>query len=140
MKQNKTSPADTAQRLALLWASKTSAGRSGLTIKAIVDAAINIADTEGVDALSMRSVAKQLGVGTMSLYTHIPGKTELIDLMFDTVYGELYESVEEPSQQPGDWRGGLRFIAKQNWNLYRRHRWMLQIVPGRPVLGPYTSL
>ena len=52
----------------------------------------------------MRNVAERLGVGTMSLYTHVPGKTDLIDLMFDTAYGELYESIESPSKQPGGWR------------------------------------
>jgi hypothetical protein len=76
----------------------------------------------------------------MSLYTHVPGKTELIDLMLDTAYGQLYDSVESPSQQPGDWRDALRFIARQNWDLYRRHPWMLQITTGRPGLGPHAAL
>jgi AcrR family transcriptional regulator len=133
-------PTDPARSLALLWGSQTEAGRSGLTLKAIVTAAIDLADTEGVDALSMRNVAQRLGVGTMSLYTHVPNKTDLIDLMFDTAYGELYESVESPSQQPEGWRGGLRFIANQNWDLYRRHPWMLQIATGRSVLGPHAAI
>jgi len=132
--------ADSARRLALLWGSHTSAGRSGLTVKAIVTAAIDIANTDGEDALSMRNVAERLGVGTMSLYTHIPGKTELIDLMFDTALGQVYASVDEPSQQPGDWRDALRFIARRNWELYRRHPWMLQIANERLIFGPHASL
>jgi AcrR family transcriptional regulator len=104
-----------------------------------VSAAVEIADTQGADALSMRNVAERLGVGTMTLYTHVPGKTELIDLMFDTVFGELYEQVDTPKQQ-GNWRDGLRYIARKNWELYRRHPWMLQIHAGRPVLGPNASL
>ncbi len=136
----KQSSADAAQRLALLWSSQTKPGRSGLTLKAIVMAAITLADVEGIEALSMRRVAERLDVGTMSLYTHVPGKGELIDLMLDTVYGELYTRVEEPSQQPGDWQDALRFIAKQNWDLYHRHPWMLQSTPARPVLGPHVSL
>lgn len=128
------------RRIALLWGSHTEPGRSGLTVKAIVDAAIEIADTEGADALSMRNVAERLDVGTMSLYTHVPGKTELIDLMFDAAYGELYAHVDEPSQQANDWRDALRFIAQRNWELYLRHPWMLHITPGRPVLGPHSSL
>jgi AcrR family transcriptional regulator len=123
-----------------IWESQTEAGRSGLTLKAIVAAAIDIADTNGVDALSMRKVAERLGVGTMSLYTHVPGKADLIDLMFDTVYGELYASVESPSQQPGGWRGALHFIAQQNWDLYHRHPWMLQAATGRSILGPHAAL
>ena len=133
-------PADPARSLALLWGSQTEAGRSGLTLKAIVTAAIDIADTDGVDALSMRNVAERLGVGTMSLYTHVPGKTDLVDLMFDTAYGELYASIESPSKQSGGWRGALQFIANQNWDLYRRHSWMLQIATGRSVLGPHATI
>jgi AcrR family transcriptional regulator len=109
-------------------------------VKAIVTAAIDIANAGGLDALSMRNIAERLGVGTMSLYTYTPSKTELIDLMLDTVYGQLYESVEEPSEQPGGWHVALRFIAQRNWELYRRHPWMLQVTIGRPILGPHASL
>lgn len=140
MSPKKLPPADLTRGLALLWGSQTNAGRSGLTLKAIVAAAMEIADTGGLEALSMRRVAEQLGAGTMSLYTHVPGKIELIDLMVDTAYGELYESVDSPAQQPGDWRDRLRFIARQNWDLYRRHPWMLQITTGRPVLGPHATM
>jgi AcrR family transcriptional regulator len=138
----KNSSADSARHLALLWGSQTTPGRSGLTLKAIIAAAIAVADAGGVEALSMRNVAERLGVGTMSLYTHVPAKSELVDLMLDTAYGELYTQVEEPSQQPGDWRDALRFIAKRNWDLYRRHPWMLEtlVAPARPVLGPQASL
>ncbi len=140
MSKKKISAADPMRRLALLWGSQTEAGRSGLTVRAIVTAAMEIADAEGVDALSMRNVAERLGVGTMSLYTHVPGKAELMDLMLDTAYGQLYERVEEPSQQPGDWRDAMRFIARRNWDLYLMHPWMLQMTPGRPVIGPHASL
>lgn len=140
MTKKEISAGDPVRRLALLWGSQTNPGRSGLTVKAIVAAAIDIANSDSVDSLSMRNVAARLGVGTMSLYTHIPGKTELIDLMLDKAYGQTYESVEEPSQQPGDWRDALRFIAERNWDLYQKHPWMLQISTGRPVLGPHTSL
>jgi len=136
----KYSAADPARSLALLWGSHTTPGRSGLTIKAIVKAAMEIADTDGADSLSMRNVAQRLGVGAMSLYTYIPGKTELVDLMFDTAYGQLYESVESPSLQPGGWHDALRFIAQKNWDLYRKHPWMLEISTGRPVLGPHASI
>lgn len=136
----KRSTPDPAKSLALLWSSQTNAGRSGLTLQAIVTAAITVADVGGLDALSMRRVAEELDVGTMSLYTYIPGKGELIDLMIDAVYGELYESVEEPSQQPGDWQDALQFIAQRNWDVYREHPWMLQVTGWRPVLGPHASL
>ena len=87
VKSKKGQSTDFAKNLALLWGSHSQAGRSGLTIKAIVSAAMAIADRKGVDALSMRNVAEKVGAGTMSLYTHVPGKSELIELMVDTSYG-----------------------------------------------------
>ncbi len=130
---------DQARSLALLWGSHTRAGRSGLTLAAIIEAAIAIADVEGLDAVSMRRVAERLSVGAMSLYTHVPGKGELTDLMFDTVAGELYTDVDEPSRQPGGWREALRFIARRNWELYGRHSWLLHLSYARPVMGPHVS-
>jgi AcrR family transcriptional regulator len=105
-------------------------------VRAIVAAAIELADAEGLSAAVMRRVAERLGVGTMSIYTHVPGKAELTDLMIDTVLGELYASVDEPASRPGGWRGALEFIAERNWALYQRHPWLLSAVDGRPVLGP----
>lgn len=130
---------DQARSLALLWSSHTRPGRSGLTLAAIIEAAIAIADAEGLDAVSMRRVAQRLNVGAMSLYTHVPGKGELTDLMFDTVAGELYADVDEPSRQPGGWREALQFIARRNWALYDRHPWLLQLSHARPVMGPHVS-
>lgn len=140
MAKRKNAASDPFRLLSLLWGSQNEAGRSGLTLRAIVSTAIEIADADGVDALSMRQVATRLGAGTMSLYTHVPGKRELIELMLDTVYSQLYASVEEASQQPGDWRDALRFIAQHNWELYLKHPWMLDVATGRPVLGPHASL
>lgn len=130
---------DPARSLALLWGSHTRAGRSGLTLAAIIDAAVAIADAEGLDAVSMRRVAERLDVGAMSLYTHVPGKGELTDLMFDTVAGELYTDVDEPSRQPGGWREAVRFIARRNWDRYERHPWLLHLGHARPVMGPHVS-
>jgi AcrR family transcriptional regulator len=135
----KNDEANAARILALLWGPQSKPGRSGLTVRAIVAAAVELADAEGLEALSMRQVADRLDVGAMSLYTYVPGKVELTYLMIDTVYGELYADVEEPSQQPGGWRGALEFIAARNWRLYQRHPWLLRLVGTRPVLGPNTS-
>ncbi|WP_329092543.1 MULTISPECIES: TetR/AcrR family transcriptional regulator [unclassified Streptosporangium] len=140
MSAKKVSDADPARSLALLWGSHSKAGRSGLTVRSIVLAAIELANAEGLDAVSMRHVAERLEVGTMSLYTHVPGKGELVDLMIDTAYGELYDDVDAPSRQPGGWRGALEFIATRNWDLYRRNPWMLQIIDVRSTLGPNASL
>lgn len=129
---------DPVRSLALLWGPQDRPGRSGLTVRAIVDAAITVADADGVDALSMRAVAQRLGVGTMSLYTYLPGKPVLIDLMTDAVYGQTYADLSEPSSQP-DWRTALRFVARKNWDLFLRHPWLLRVLGGRPVLGPQIN-
>ncbi|WP_437821264.1 TetR/AcrR family transcriptional regulator [Sorangium sp. So ce1078] len=131
---------DPARSLALLWGSHGKPGRSGLTVRAIVSAAIELADARGLEAVSMRHLAEQLNVGTMSLYTHVPGKAELTDLMVDTVCGDLYDDVDAPSRQPGGWRASLGYIAARNWELYQKHPWLLEIVRARPVLGPNASL
>jgi len=131
---------DPALSLALLWGAQTRPGRSGLTVRAIVTAAIQLADSEGLEATAMRRVAESLGAGTMSIYTHVPSKAQLTDLMIDTVLGELYADAGEPASQPGGWRTALEFIAHRNWELHQRHPWLLHAVGGRPGLGPNAIL
>jgi AcrR family transcriptional regulator len=126
---------DPARSLALLWRTHERPGRSGLSVDRIVAAAIEVADADGLPALSMRRVAEKLGVGTMSLYTHVPRKAELIDLMLDRAYGET----ARPDEVTGDWRARLEFAARENWALYHRHPWLLQITMVRPVLGPNVT-
>ncbi|HZX04096.1 TetR/AcrR family transcriptional regulator [Kribbella sp.] len=135
MAGRKAAAPDPARSLALLWGSHTKPGRSGLTVRAIVEAAIALADSEGLDALSMRMVADRLKVGTMSLYTHVPGKGELTDLMFDQAYGDLYAD-DEPVNQPGGWRGALEFIARRNWDVLTAHPWIHDVPTVRTALGP----
>lgn len=140
MSGKKTAAADPARSLALLWGTHTKPGRSGLTVRAIVDTAIELADAHGLAAVSMRMVAEQLKAGTMSLYTHVPGKSELTDLMYDTVYGGLYADVDEPSRQPGGWRGALEFIAERNWEMLMAHPWIHEVPAVRTALGPNITL
>ncbi len=106
---------------------------------AIVDAAIELADASGLESVSMRNVAEHLGVGAMSLYTHVPGREELADLMIDRALAGLYSDVDEPSSVPGGWRPAMRFVAERNWILYQRHSWLLEAEGTRPVLGPHTN-
>jgi AcrR family transcriptional regulator len=82
---------DPKRTMALLWGigkKPTRGPKPGLSVGRIVSAAVEVADAEGLGALSMRRVADRLGIGTMSLYTYVPGKAELIDVMLDTVLGE----------------------------------------------------
>ena len=140
MAGRKAAAPDPARSLALLWGSHTKPGRSGLTVRSIVDTAISLADAQGLEALSMRMVAERLKVGTMSLYTHVPGKGELTDLMFDTAYGDLYADVDEPARQPGGWRGALEFIAHRNWDVLTKHPWIHEVPTARNALGPNITL
>jgi AcrR family transcriptional regulator len=133
-------PSNPATSLALLWGSHSREARSGLSVRSIVSAATELADVGGFAKVSMAAVAKRLSVGTMSLYTHIPGKADLAALMIDSAHGELYGDVSEPQSQPGGWRGSLEFIARRNWELLQKHPWLLELSDGRPVLGPHTTL
>jgi AcrR family transcriptional regulator len=123
---------DPARSMALLWRTTERAGRSGLSVDRIVEAAIAVADEEGLGALTMRRVAERLGVGTMSIYTHVPSKAELIDVMLDTVLAE----VTRPAAQPDGWRARLERVARELQALYHRHPWLLQVATARPPMGP----
>jgi AcrR family transcriptional regulator len=126
---------DPARSLALLWGTRERPSRGpkpGLTVDAIVRSAIEVADSEGLAALSMRRVADQLGVGTMSLYRYIPNKSVLLDAMMDAVIGDALTV----DQVPGEWRTKLEVSARGELAFLRRHPWMLQVAVGRPVLGP----
>jgi AcrR family transcriptional regulator len=125
---------DPTRSMELLWGVQARPRRGPkprLTIDQITRAAIEVADAEGLASLSMRRVAERLGVGTMSLYTYVPGKAELLDLMVDAVYGERPEPMTS-----GGWRERLERVARVNWALHRRHPWMLQVATVRPALGP----
>jgi AcrR family transcriptional regulator len=102
-----------------------------LNLHRIVAAAVAIADAEGVDAVSMRRVAGELGSGTMSLYRHVATKNELLDLMVDEVVDECW-----PAEPPtGRWRADLRAMAMVERQVMLRHPWMVPLVASRPPLG-----
>lgn len=126
---------DPTRSMQLLWGLQERPKRGPkprLTVAEITRVAIAIADAEGLDALSMRRVGDALGVTAMSLYSYVPGKAELLDLMLDTVFGE--GSREYP---PGEgWRARLERVARDNWALYLRHPWLMQVATTRPPLGP----
>jgi AcrR family transcriptional regulator len=98
----------------------------------IAATAVALADAGGLGAISMRKVAAALGTGPASLYRYVDSRDELYELMVDSVAGELDLS-RPPS---GDWRGDLVALAHQLRAIYRRHPWLLDLVPGRVGLGP----
>lgn len=97
-------------------------------------AAVALADAEGIDAVTMRRVAAEVGAGVMSLYSYAPDKETLLDLMIDHVNGEL--SGAEPLT--GDWRADLKAIGHLQRDHMLRHPWLSTAVPARRTLGPRT--
>jgi AcrR family transcriptional regulator len=133
----RSSAGDPARTLKLLWreagSTDTRRGpRQGLSVEHVVATAIGLADTDGLAAVTMRQVAQILGVVPMSLYTYVPGKAELLDLMLDTVYGQMPRA--DLSGRP--WRERLAAIAQQNRDLFDRHPWVAEVATHRPPLGP----
>jgi AcrR family transcriptional regulator len=127
---------DPARTLRLLWRDPAAIPRhgpkQGLTIDAVVDAATGLADAEGIDAVTMRRVAGELGVVPMTLYTYVPGKAELLDLMLDAAYARMTRT--EIAGRP--WPERLTAIAGENWGLFETHRWAAFVSTARPPLGP----
>jgi AcrR family transcriptional regulator len=131
-----TAARDPARVLELLWqAGEEPRSRRGprpaLTVDEIVTTAIAIADRDGLEGVTMRRLAQSLGVGAMALYTYVPGKAELLDLMLDRVYAEMPRG-----EWPADWRERLTALALDNRALYDAHAWAAGLSPGRPPLGP----
>jgi AcrR family transcriptional regulator len=130
----KDTAADPERVTELLWAAQESRGRPGLNLDGIVAAAVAVADEEGIAALSMRRVAERLGFTTMSLYRHVPGKAELVELMRDAVHGEP----QDPLPEGDGWREGLAAWARARWALHLRHPWLVHTAGCRRLPGPNT--
>ncbi|MFJ6940527.1 TetR/AcrR family transcriptional regulator [Streptomyces sp. NPDC101132] len=108
--------------------------RPAYSREAITAAAVGLADAEGLEAVSMRKVAAQVGAGVMSLYSYAPDKETLLDLMVDHVSGELPAT----GTLTGDWRADLKAVAHLQRALMLRHRWLPAALATRRVPGPNT--
>jgi len=137
----RTSQGNPAKTLPLLWrhhqdpapARPRKGPAQRLDVDAVVAAAIALADESGLEALTIRALADRLSVSPMSIYTYVPGKAELLDLMLDS----LYLSMPRPPLPGGKrWRTSLRQIADSNRALFRDHPWAARISTSRPPLGP----
>lgn len=124
---------DPLKTLQLLWGTapqRTRGPKARLALADIIAAGVTIVDEHGLGALTTRAVAEALAISPMSLYTYVPGKDELLDLMVDAVLGEIVRP------RGATWRAKLTDVAKQNWELAIRHPWILEVMTHRPVLGP----
>lgn len=105
--------------------------RPGLSAGRIIEAAVAIADVEGLAAVSMRRVASELGARAMSLYNHLAGRDAIIDGMVDTVVAEVYVP-----DVHGEWRSEMHRRARSAHHMLVRHRWAALAILPRINVGP----
>ncbi|WP_406057005.1 TetR/AcrR family transcriptional regulator [Streptomyces sp. NBC_01077] len=119
----------------VIWARPERAGRGpkpAYSRSDIVAAAMRIADADGIDAVSMRRIAAEIGCGTMSLYNYVPRKEDLYELMVDGA-SSAYELPDTPS---GDWRADMVDIARQARTILHRHPWVIRLMTTGYAYGP----
>src|SRR5215211_9138944 len=104
--------------------------RKPLTTERVLQAAVEVADHEGVGSLSMRRLARELGVEAMSLYHHVAGKQALLDGMVDLVFGEI----ELPADD-ADWKAAMRRRAVSAREVLARHPWAIALMESRRTPG-----
>jgi AcrR family transcriptional regulator len=109
----------------------TETGRRPLSRDRVLRAAVTLADGAGVDAVSMRRLAHELGVVPMALYKHVANKDELLDGMVDTIIGEIDPPVPSP-----DWRTAVRQRILSARRTLRRHPWASRLIASRTVPTP----
>ncbi|MFH0517163.1 TetR/AcrR family transcriptional regulator [Streptomyces sp. M41] len=120
----------------VIWARPERTGRGprpAFTRAGIAAAAVRIADESGLDAVSMRNVAAELGCGTMSLYNYVPRKEDLHELMIDAVGAE--HEIREPT---GDWRADMIRNAQETRAIMHRHTWVPRLMSGVYGFSPNT--
>jgi len=105
--------------------------RAPLTRERVLRAAIHLADTHGLDAVSMRRLAQELGVEAMSLYNHVSNKDEVLDGITDIVVGEI-----ELPTIGADWKKAMRKRATSAHAVLLRHPWASMLIVARMNIGP----
>jgi AcrR family transcriptional regulator len=110
---------------------------AGLTQRDIVEAAVRIADADGLPFVTMRRVADSLGVSTMALYRHVPNKADLTLLMADSVFA----GARLPDVPVTAWRRRLDTAAHLFWTVFSRHPWAAEVFSiSRPQVMPNVPL
>lgn len=133
--RDRSGAGDPVRTLELLWrvpAASVRGPKQRSSVDAVVAAAIEIADADGIGALTMRAVATKLGLTPMATYTYVPGKAELVDLMLDAVYREMPRA--DLTGLP--WRDRVTTIAAENRAMLVHHPWVAYLPTTRPPLGP----
>jgi AcrR family transcriptional regulator len=104
--------------------------RPVLTREGVLAAAVTVADAEGLPALTMRSLARQLGVEAMSLYHHVRNKEDLLDGMVDTVFAEIHTPIVG-----GEWMAEMRARSRSGRAVLKRHPWAVGLMDSRRAAG-----
>lgn len=117
------------------WRSPAREPRTPLTREAIVAAALRVLDRDGLDGLSMRRLAEELGTGAASLYWHVRNKDELLDLINE----RLTEDLQLPPPDPSHWQEQLRDLGRRMRAAAHRHRDSARITLGRIPVGPQVA-
>ncbi|MGI5171278.1 TetR/AcrR family transcriptional regulator [Spirillospora sp. CA-253888] len=105
--------------------------RDTLTRDQIVDAAVDLMDTEGLEGLNMRALGKRLNAAATAVYWHVQSKDNLVVLATDRVWGEL----TLPAPDPSGWRGAATTMATDLHAMFTRHPWLVQVLAAHPVYG-----
>ncbi|MDT0187899.1 TetR/AcrR family transcriptional regulator [Microbacterium sp. ARD31] len=138
MTSEATGTGQPSRTLALLWGEPAATGRRkgparSVDVSQVVEAALLLADEQGLAAVTMRAVAERVGVSAMSVYTYVPGKPELLDLMVDATYHRM----PRPTWGGRSWRDRLTLVAESNRELLTTHPWLTEVAAlSRPPLGP----
>ncbi|HEY8472287.1 MAG TPA: TetR/AcrR family transcriptional regulator C-terminal domain-containing protein [Natronosporangium sp.] len=123
-----------ASRPGEVWLRDDRPRRRRLTREQIVAAAVALLDADGVAGLSMRRLAARLRVAPMSIYEHVAGKEDILDLALDAAFAEIDPGVSSD----GDWRATIAHQLTEGRRVMHRHPWMITLVGSRPLLGPAT--
>ena len=132
--RNTHSSAPTAQSLRTEKRHKRSPGRPKIPLERIIEAAIEIIEAEGIDALSMRAVADRLNSGTATLYRHFSGRTELIGHVVDKILSEV--SPDWADGAPGDWQSIVASSARSMYEVLTRHKGFAALIAESIPEGP----
>jgi AcrR family transcriptional regulator len=119
-----------------VWARPRREERSALSREQIVDQALQLLDTEGIEALTMRKLAARLGTTAAALYWHVANRDELIELVVNELYGEL----ELPDAETTDWREATRLFAGSVRAAVLRHRWTPSVLDHLAASNPGPNL
>ena len=113
------------------------AARGSLSRRLVLDAAVDLADRDGLGALTMRRLAEVLGVEAMSLYHHVPSKDAVLDGVVEVVVGEIAAAAADAGPPPAaDWQGAVRARVLAAREVLLRHRWAPALISTRAVATP----